>query len=82
MSLQKLLSIVSSCSRVETRKQWRRDVLTVTKINITEQEFEQFCRYLEQACGILLAKHKQYLVESRLGKILQEGEYKSLGGSG
>ncbi|WP_338080778.1 protein-glutamate O-methyltransferase CheR [Amphritea balenae] len=71
--------MVSSCSRVETRKQWRRDVLTVTKINITEQEFEQFCRYLEQACGILLAKHKQYLVESRLGKILQEGEYKSLG---
>lgn len=38
-----------------------------------------FCEYLEDACGILLAKHKQYLVESRLGKILQEGRYESLG---
>ncbi len=48
-------------------------------MRITEQEFELFCQYLEQACGILLAKHKQYLVESRLGKILQEGRFENLG---
>ncbi|MDO6564526.1 protein-glutamate O-methyltransferase CheR [Amphritea sp. 1_MG-2023] len=49
------------------------------KISITQAEFDQFCHYLENACGILLAEHKQYLVESRLGKILIEGEYGSLG---
>ncbi|RTE66877.1 protein-glutamate O-methyltransferase CheR [Amphritea opalescens] len=49
------------------------------KISITQPEFDQFCLFLEKACGILLAKHKQYLVESRLGKILIEGEYNSLG---
>lgn len=48
------------------------------KIKITQSEFEQFCQYLEEACGILLAKHKQYLVESRLGKILNSGDYSSL----
>ena len=53
--------------------------LDVRKVRVTEQEFDLFCLYLEQACGILLAKHKQYLVESRLGKILQEGGFGSLG---
>nr|WP_296059198.1 protein-glutamate O-methyltransferase CheR [uncultured Amphritea sp.] len=48
-------------------------------MRITQQEFDQFCQFLEQACGILLAKHKQYLVESRLSKILIEGKYDSLG---
>ncbi|MCV6612561.1 MAG: protein-glutamate O-methyltransferase CheR [Amphritea sp.] len=48
-------------------------------MRISEQEFELFCQYLEKACGILLAKHKQYLVESRLGKILQEGQFNNLG---
>ncbi|BBB25142.1 CheR family methyltransferase [Amphritea japonica] len=46
---------------------------------MTEQEFDRFCLFLEQACGILLAKHKQYLVESRLSKILIDGQYGSLG---
>nr|WP_232846167.1 protein-glutamate O-methyltransferase CheR [Amphritea pacifica] len=49
------------------------------KIRITQQEFDQFCQFLEQACGILLAKHKQYLVESRLSKILIDGQFDSLG---
>nr|WP_026340248.1 protein-glutamate O-methyltransferase CheR [Amphritea japonica] len=48
-------------------------------MTITEQEFDRFCLFLEQACGILLAKHKQYLVESRLSKILIDGQYGSLG---
>ncbi|WP_332873976.1 protein-glutamate O-methyltransferase CheR [Amphritea pacifica] len=46
---------------------------------MTQQEFDQFCQFLEQACGILLAKHKQYLVESRLSKILIDGQFDSLG---
>ncbi|MEH6579742.1 MAG: protein-glutamate O-methyltransferase CheR [Amphritea sp.] len=37
-----------------------------------------FCAYLEDACGILLAGHKQYLVESRLGRILHERGFSSL----
>ncbi len=53
--------------------------LNCQKINITSQEFDQFCQFLEQACGILLAKHKQYLVESRLSKILLDGNFSSLG---
>ncbi|MDX2421360.1 MAG: protein-glutamate O-methyltransferase CheR [Amphritea sp.] len=53
--------------------------LNDNKVRITQPEFDQFCLFLEKACGILLAKHKQYLVESRLGKILAEGEYSSLG---
>lgn len=55
------------------------NTLNANRVTITEQEFDRFCRFLEQACGILLAKHKQYLVESRLSKILIEGEYGSLG---
>ncbi|WP_290705602.1 protein-glutamate O-methyltransferase CheR [Amphritea sp.] len=55
------------------------NTLNANRVTITEQEFDRFCQFLEQACGILLAKHKQYLVESRLSKILIEGEYGSLG---
>lgn len=32
----------------------------------------RFSQFLEDSCGILLASHKQYLVQSRLGKIMQE----------
>lgn len=39
---------------------------------ITDADFELFSRFLEDSSGILLAKHKQYLVQSRLGKIVQE----------
>lgn len=40
--------------------------------SITPAEFREFSRFLEQSCGILLAEHKQYLVQSRLGKIMQQ----------
>ncbi|WP_281174734.1 CheR family methyltransferase [Marinobacterium jannaschii] len=40
--------------------------------HISESDFETFSRFLEDSCGILLAKHKQYLVQSRLGRIMQE----------
>lgn len=39
---------------------------------VSADEFRQFSSFLEQSCGILLAEHKQYLVQSRLGKIMQE----------
>lgn len=45
---------------------------------ITQDEFRQFSQFLEKNCGILLADHKQYLVQSRLGKIMQETALTSL----
>ncbi|SIS46697.1 CheR family methyltransferase [Neptunomonas antarctica] len=39
---------------------------------ISPDEFKSFSLFLEKNCGILLADHKQYLVQSRLGKIMQE----------
>jgi chemotaxis protein methyltransferase CheR len=43
-----------------------------SSFTITDSDFELFSRFLEENSGILLAKHKQYLVQSRLGKIVQE----------
>lgn len=45
---------------------------------ITQDEFKGFSQFLEKNCGILLAEHKQYLVQSRLGKIMQENQLDSL----
>lgn len=45
---------------------------------IAPAEFKQFSQFLEKNCGILLAEHKQYLVQSRLGKIMQDGGMDSL----
>ncbi|QEQ95772.1 CheR family methyltransferase [Neptunomonas concharum] len=45
---------------------------------ITPDEFRLFSLFLEKSCGILLADHKQYLVQSRLGKIMQEHALASL----
>ena len=49
-----------------------------SKLKISNDDFKLFCAYLEDACGILLAGHKQYLVESRLGRILHERGFTSL----
>ncbi|MGB0466178.1 MAG: CheR family methyltransferase [Pontibacterium sp.] len=49
-----------------------RNPVTRHSFSITEQEFTRFSRFLEETCGILLASHKQYLVQSRLGRIMQE----------
>ncbi|GAA0688630.1 protein-glutamate O-methyltransferase CheR [Marinobacterium maritimum] len=46
--------------------------------SITPEEFREFSSFLEKNCGILLAEHKQYLVQSRLGKIMQQQECKNL----
>lgn len=45
---------------------------------ISQDEFRLFSQFLEKNCGILLADHKQYLVQSRLGKIMQETALSSL----
>lgn len=49
----------------------------VGSFRISPDEFKLFSQFLEKNCGILLAEHKQYLVQSRLGKIMQES---SMGG--
>ncbi|MBM7059589.1 protein-glutamate O-methyltransferase CheR [Pseudomonas sp. UL073] len=41
--------------------------------------FEQFRTFLEKACGILLGTNKQYLVSSRLNKLMDQNSIKSLG---
>ncbi|HSC83080.1 MAG TPA: protein-glutamate O-methyltransferase CheR [Pseudomonas sp.] len=42
-------------------------------------DFEQFRVFLEKACGILLGSNKQYLVSSRLNKLMEQQGIKSLG---
>ncbi|QSP94031.1 protein-glutamate O-methyltransferase CheR [Marinobacter salinisoli] len=49
------------------------------KADITPQEYEAFKTFLQDACGILLGENKQYLVKSRLRRILEEHELESLG---
>ncbi|NVK43078.1 MAG: protein-glutamate O-methyltransferase CheR [Oceanospirillaceae bacterium] len=45
---------------------------TGRSFSINDEDFRQFCQFLETSCGILLAEHKQYLVQSRLGGIMRE----------
>ncbi|PKF51719.1 CheR family methyltransferase [Enterovibrio nigricans] len=42
----------------------------MTNIAITDQEYRDFCKYLEAKCGIVLGDSKQYLVRSRLSPLL------------
>ncbi|MCY1292285.1 Chemotaxis protein methyltransferase 1 [compost metagenome] len=42
-------------------------------------EFEQFRVFLEKTCGILLGSNKQYLVSSRLNKLMEQNGIKTLG---
>ena len=44
----------------------------------TTTDFEQFRIFLEKACGILLGDNKQYLVSSRLNKLMEQQGIKSL----
>lgn len=50
----------------------------VGAFKITPNEFVVFSQFLEKNCGILLAEHKQYLVQSRLAKIMQESSLDNL----
>ncbi len=49
------------------------------KSEITPQEYEAFKSFLQEACGILLGENKQYLVKSRLRRILEDNQMQSLG---
>lgn len=49
------------------------------KAEITPQEYEAFKSFLQEACGILLGDNKQYLVKSRLRRVLEEHGLNSLG---
>jgi len=42
-------------------------------------DFELFRTFLEKACGILLGSNKQYLVSSRLNKLMEQQGIKTLG---
>ncbi|SFD57853.1 protein-glutamate O-methyltransferase CheR [Phytopseudomonas straminea] len=42
-------------------------------------DFEQFRIFLEKACGIVLGSNKQYLVSSRLNKLMETNGIKTLG---
>ncbi|TCK18872.1 chemotaxis protein methyltransferase CheR [Thiogranum longum] len=47
--------------------------------SIRPSEYEEFRRFLEDACGILLGENKHYLVQSRLGKLVRENAQGGLG---
>jgi chemotaxis protein methyltransferase CheR len=49
------------------------------KAEITPQEYAAFKTFLQGASGILLGDNKQYLVKSRLRRILEDNQLSSLG---
>lgn len=44
----------------------------MTASNIAPSEYEEFRRFLEDACGIMLGDNKHYLVTSRLTRLMRE----------
>jgi len=48
-------------------------------VSADDLDFEQFRNFLEKACGILLGTNKQYLVSSRLNKLMTQQGIKTLG---
>ena len=46
---------------------------------ISAQDYERFCRYLEAASGITLGANKGYLIRSRLSRIMEEVAAPTLG---
>ncbi|RQW63991.1 protein-glutamate O-methyltransferase [Vibrio viridaestus] len=50
----------------------------MTAITINDQEYKEFCRFLESQCGIVLGDSKQYLVRSRLSPLVNKYKVESL----
>ncbi|MGF1699341.1 protein-glutamate O-methyltransferase [Photobacterium makurazakiensis] len=50
----------------------------MTAITINDQEYRDFCRFLEAQCGIVLGDSKQYLVRSRLSPLVSRFSLSSL----
>ena len=46
---------------------------------ITKEEYQSFSQFLEKACGITLGENKQYLISSRLQKLMDSVNIASLG---
>jgi chemotaxis protein methyltransferase CheR len=47
--------------------------------SISARDYDSFRQFLEEACGIVLGDNKQYLVASRLNRLLRELEIGSVG---
>ncbi|HVL01176.1 MAG TPA: protein-glutamate O-methyltransferase CheR [Dongiaceae bacterium] len=45
----------------------------------SDAEYRNFRQFLEKSCGILLGDNKQYLVDSRLRKLLKDNDMQTLG---
>lgn len=50
-----------------------------TRVEISSEDYERFCRYLESASGITLGANKGYLIRSRLSRIMEEVNAPTLG---
>ncbi|MCC6714569.1 MAG: protein-glutamate O-methyltransferase CheR [Gammaproteobacteria bacterium] len=48
-------------------------------MDISTEDYERFCRYLESASGITLGANKGYLIRSRLSRIMEEVNAPTLG---
>ena len=48
-------------------------------VSAANADFELFRVFLEKTCGIVLGSNKQYLVSSRLNKLMEQQGIKSLG---
>jgi len=44
----------------------------MSQIQVSAHDYNRFRDYLEKQCGIVLGENKQYLVQSRMGKVLRE----------
>jgi len=47
--------------------------------NLNAKDYEDFRKFLEKECGIVLGDNKQYLVSSRLSRLMHEHSLESLG---
>ncbi|WP_305456376.1 CheR family methyltransferase [Photobacterium leiognathi] len=50
----------------------------MTAVTVNDQEYREFCRFLETQCGIVLGDSKQYLVRSRLSPLVNRFSLSSL----
>ena len=46
----------------------------MSQFSISAKSYTRFREYLEKQCGIILGENKQYLVQSRMGKILRDAK--------
>jgi chemotaxis protein methyltransferase CheR len=70
---------VTCYALVERMKLKRKGIARLTLARISPTEYEEFRQFLEDACGILLGENKHYLVQSRLGRMVNDSGMVSLG---